>query len=452
MNKNPEKREQFTLVAESGFGFAGGVMDAAGCWFQCLEKHRTMASLYNRDDSKEYWICCYPQSGGRPARASTSTEDPREAERILEKVKLLVALERMKDVPVPAKILARLEGLPGSTAAEPQPKKEKPDDLRAALRALVTRSAAGNVRAALNNKLSQLRQFFGSSLINEIDPRKPEHRRHARRREPLKPSFKGTTLADITPDVLLTFLHEKKFGLASKRHYREIFHELFRVALVNGFYVPSNPYAPNPALELPSYKGTDGPIVVLTADDVARQYDAVTSDPKILFGCQIMIEGGFRLHEALALRRTSIAEDFSYISLLLPQPTSGQSTKLKTGERPVTVRPELECHLRRHLSMIETDWLIASPSGRRWNSNAFGDRLRELNRKAKLPWTTQDFRHTFATNRIREGWNLKTLAEEMGTSVVMLMEHYAGHIAPPVRAALKSHPGNEGNSTSSRLP
>lgn len=262
-------------------------------------------------------------------------------------------------------MLECLQGIPRSTATEPQSKKEKPEDLRADLRALVTRSATGNVRAALNNKLSQLRQFFGSTVIDEIDPRPPKHRRHARRREPLKPWFKGTTLADINPDLLLTFLNERKFGQSSKRHYREIFHELFRVALVNGFYVPTNPYAPNPALELPSYKGTDGPVTVLSADEVARQYDAVTSDSKILFGCQVMIEGGFRLHEALALRCVCIAEDFSYIRLLLPQPTTGHSTKLKTGERSVTVRPELECHLRRHLSMIKTDRLIASPAGQR---------------------------------------------------------------------------------------
>lgn len=407
-----------------------------------------MASLYKRDDSKELWLSCYPQPGSRLVRASTATEDRREAERILAKVELLIALERLKDVPVPEKILARLEGLPRSANTEPESNKEKPQNLRPALRAFVTRSAAGNVHAALNNKLSQLRQFFGSALIDEIDPRPPEHRRHARRREPLEPWFKGTTLADITPDVLLTFLHERKYGQSSKRHYREIFHELFRVAMVNGLYVPANPYAPNPASELPSYKGTNAPITVLSEEDVARQYDAVASDPKILFGCRVMIEGGFRLHETLALRRTSIAEDFSYIQLLLPQPTSARSTKLKTGERPVTVRHELECHLRRFLPTVQTDWLIASPTGQRWNSNAFADRLREFNRKAKLPWTTQDFRHTFATNRIREGWNLKTLADEMGTSIAMLMEHYAGYIAPPVQSALKSSLRNSGNSAS----
>lgn len=61
-----------------------------------------------------------------------------------------------------------------------------------------------------------------------------------------------------------------------------------------------------------------------------------------------------------------------------------------------------------------------------------------MNRAAGLPWTTQDFRHTFATARIKEGWNLKTLADEMGTSIQMLMTHYAGYIAPPVHAALAS--------------
>lgn len=400
-----------------------------------------MAAIYDRKDSKKLWIVCYPQTGESPERASTKTEDWAEAERIREKVELLVALERFKDVPVPETILARFTGLPCVTKAEPSPepapKNEDVQNLLPALRALITRSAACNVPRYLNNKLSQLRQFFGAALIDEIDPRPPEHRRYARRREPLEPWFTGTNLAEITPDVLLTFLQDKGYGRCSRRHYREIFHELFRVAMVNGIYVPPNPYAPNPALELPSYKGKDSPITVLSEEEVDRQYRAVASEPKILFGCQVMIEGGFRLHEALALRRSSIAADFSYIQLLLPQPTSPRSTTLKTGERPVTVRPELECHLRSFLPTVE-DWLIASPKGKRWSSEAFADRLRELNRKAKLPWTTQDFRHTFATNRIREGWNLKTLADEMGTSIAMLMEHYAGYIAPPVRAALAS--------------
>lgn len=394
-----------------------------------------MASLYPRTDSKEFWIACYPKPG-KLVRVSSGTEDRRLAERTLRKVELLLELERMQDVPVPEKILSQLEGIPRSTPIEPAPENDEGVALLSALRAYVTRAAAGNVHASLNNKLSQLRQFFGSELIDLIDPRPLEHRRHKRRREPIKPWFKGTSLSDITPDALLKFLLDRNYGTSMKRHYRELFHDLFRVALVNGLYVPANQYAPNPAAELPCYKGTDNPIVVLSNEQVSAQYAAVAGNPKILFGCQIMIEGGFRLHECLALKRQHITADLSQIRLLSPRPAASHGTKLKTGQRSVTVRPELAVHLRRNLPAITGEWLVPSGSGGAWNSNGFGDALRDLNRAAGLPWTTQDFRHTFATNRIAEGWNLKTLADEMGTSVAMLMEHYAGYIAPPVRAAL----------------
>lgn len=404
-----------------------------------------MASIYTRDDSQELWLSCYPQPS-KLVRATLGTDDPKVAEQIRQKVELLIKLERLGDVRVPEKVLAAFAGLPMSprteapakAEAEPPAKEENPGALLAALKAYVTRSATGNVHASLNNKLSQLRQFFGSALVDTIDPRPIDHRRHARRRDESEPWFAGNSLAEITPDALLSFLHDRNYGRSSRRHYRELFHDLFRVAMVNGLYVPSNPYAPNPASELPSYKGTDEPIVVLDESEIERQYSIVARDPKLLFGCQVMIEGGFRLHEALSLKRRSIAEDYSHIRLLLPRPASSRATKLKTGERTVTVRPELAEHLRRFLSRPTGDWLIPAPSGVAWSSNAFGDALRKLNRASGVTWTTQDFRHTFATARIKEGWNLKTLAEEMGTSVQMLMEHYAGYIAPPVHAARSS--------------
>ena len=67
-------------------------------------------------------------------------------------------------------------------------------------------------------------------------------------------------------------------------------------------------------------------------------------------------------------------------------------------------------------------------------TDAFGTSLRALNRAANLTWTTQVFRHTFATRRIAENWNLKSLAQEMGTSVTMLMAYYSGHFDPPILA------------------
>jgi integrase len=299
-------------------------------------------------------------------------------------------------------------------------------------------SAVANVPQATADKISRLRQFFGSALVNSLDPRPPEKLKHARKRVtlPLK-GIAPTSLSEITPVLILKFLLMKKYGLASKRHYRELFHGLFDCALKSGIYQPPNPYAPNPADDLPSFNGRDKPIIVLTDSEVATQYAAVAADPLVLFGCQLMLEGGFRLHEILALRRCDLAVE-GKIRLILPEIINDVGTGLKTGERTVTARNILRSLIRQYLDSNRgsaTDWIFQSPTGLRMTTDAFGTSLRTLNRVAKLKWTTQHFRHTFATQRIAEGWNLKTLAQEMGTSVTMLMAYYSGHIDPPILAA-----------------
>ncbi len=295
------------------------------------EKHRIMASLYHRKDSKELWLACYPSRAACWCVRARRTEDPREAGRILEKVKLMIALERLKDVPVPEKFLARFEGLPRLMTIESAPKKKNRITLLLRYAPSSRVAPAGNVHAALNNKLSQLRQFFGSALIDEIDParRKPPS---SRRREPLEPCSKDEWMT-LLRTLLLTFLHERNTDRAASGTTGN-FHELFRVALVNGFYVPANPYAPNPASELPSYKGTDAPITVLSEEEVEWQYAAVASDPKILFGCQIMIEGGFRLHEALALRRASVARTSPISGCFCRSRLPGVALNSKLGNGP----------------------------------------------------------------------------------------------------------------------
>lgn len=192
---------------------------------------------------------------------------------------------------------------PTAPSVERVPSSQKKGDVREAVRAYLIRSAASNVRQALNDKISRLRQFFGSDFLDEVDPRPAEHRRHAKKRDKIPPWFSGRHLSEITPDLLLSFLVSRNYGRSSKRHFREVFHGLFRSALVNGIHVPANPYAPNPADELPGYVGRDKPVTVLSADDITAQYRTVASDRQILFGCQLMIEAGFRLHEILALRR-----------------------------------------------------------------------------------------------------------------------------------------------------
>ena len=407
-----------------------------------------MASIYKRPDSGLYWLSCYPKQGGALMRVGLGTGDRSQAEAIQKKVELLVGIERLGGVPIPPSLLShfgsvsappvegeateRTNGHKKKTTVSP-PKNE----LREAIRSSLVRSATTNVASELNDKIYRLRTFFGSKLIAELDPRPEEHRRHARKRT-VKAWFTGTTLAEITPDTILSFFLDHKYSRSNKRHFREVFHGLFKYALVNGLYRPDNPYAPNPAAQIPSFSGRDEEITILSDAQVEKQYEVAAPDRQVLFGCRLMIEAGFRCHEILSLRRQNIAPDCSRIGLTMPERLHHLDTGLKTGERPVTVRAILRPFIADYLAELKTDWLFVSPREKRLSTNAFGDALRQMNRAAGLPWTTQDFRHTFATARIKEGWNLKTLADEMGTSIQMLMTHYAGYIAPPVHAALAS--------------
>ncbi len=74
-------------------------------------------------------------------------------------------------------------------------------------------------------------------------------------------------------------------------------------------------------------------------------------------------------------------------------------------------------------------WLFTSPKGRRWDPDNFSARYRVVMRKAGLPWTLLDLRHTFATHLIRKpGMTFAKLSALMGNSPEICRRHYA-HIA-----------------------
>ncbi len=405
-----------------------------------------MASLYRRPETKHFSVAFYPKPGAKVVRASLGTDDTVLAEKATRKVELLCELEKFADVTLPVKILAVFslassQVLPTATTAAAPPVESEASrvggSVEEAIRAYLISAVATNVPHAQADKISRLRQFFGSEFINSLDPRPPEQLKHARKGKVILPWFEGSDLSGINKITILKFLLEKKYGLSSKRHYREMFHQLFTIALQSGIYRPPNPYCVNPADDLPGFTGRDEPIVVLLIEEVATQYGVVAGDSLLLFGVRVMIEAGLRLHELLALRRCDLAQE-GKIRLLIPRNTTANATLLKTGERTITVREVLRPIIRRFLNgnpPSDSSWCFQSPDGTRMTTDEFGAALRDLNRAAGLSWTSQDFRHTFATERIRDNWNLKTLADEMGTSIAMLMQHYAGYIAPPMLAA-----------------
>ncbi len=433
-----------------------------------------MASIYQRPDSQNYHLSCYPRPGAKLVRASLGTENQAEAEKVARTVELLIELEKYSDTKVPVKVLDSLPGVRSMVGScteavvvnsgnEPIIDSKEVSapkcSINKAIRSMIIRSMAATTYHATNDKVSKFRQFFGPDRINAIDPRPEDILSRRRKVKEPKPWYQekdeegmvkdkdakrtyypDDNLSDITAEEIVNFFIFRGYGRSSKRHYRELFHELFQVALKTGIYVPENPYAANPADELPCFKGSDEPITVLTHDDEEKQYAAVKGNPIVTFGCQLMLEGGFRLHEILALQRSDLDLQRGKICLRMPKKERINSTGLKTGERTVTIRRPLRQMIEEYFELSSgsgnsNEWIFLSSPDERMQSDEFGRLLKEFNSAAGLSWTTQDFRHTFATNRIAEGWNMKVIAQEMGTSIYMLMEHYAGYIEPPVLAS-----------------
>ena len=166
-----------------------------------------------------------------------------------------------------------------------------------------------------------------------------------------------------------------------------------------------------------------------------------------------MLGTGMRLHEALSVRPSDVLLDRSYLRLLknnrsnalavpTEEPKKARST-LKRGERTIAIDADLLPFLKAHIERISSEgfnWLVPSPTGLRWTSNAFGKSLREIVLPANLDITAQHFRSTYATRRIAEGWPLRVLARQMGTSVKMLELHYGGYIPPEALKYLRREP------------
>lgn len=113
--------------------------------------------------------------------------------------------------------------------------------VKEAIQAYLVRSVASNVHHTQSDKVSRLRQFFGSELVEALDPRTPETKNRIRKKKLIKPWFKGTALDEITADLILRFMVEKKYSLTTKRHYREAFHQLFQIALKSGIHPLNSP-------------------------------------------------------------------------------------------------------------------------------------------------------------------------------------------------------------------
>jgi integrase len=395
-----------------------------------------MAAKYLR--RRTWWVRFYDPRTKELVRGSLETSDSAKAELLRQRVELEAALlePRFQAAEVPSKIRQLIGGaieppMPATpVVAEAVLKPPAPARARVpisdALKAYFNFIGVENSSHHVAGKLSMMRRFFGSTLVTEISGRKP-----ARKSSPLTGAFGGGFLDEITVSVVQDFMSRLEVSRKTKRHYREFFHHFFEFCIKRELYRPTNWHSPNPIASLPSYVTRNRRIVFLSYEQVERQLRLLEPFPTLQIAVAVMIYAGLRRAETLWLTRDAISADFSYLSIINRTDDEREiESSLKTGERTVTVLPALKKMLVDYTSRHHGQWLIPAPRGGQWDGSGFAKKLRAVNRAAGLAWTCLHYRHTYATQRAADGWPLFRIAREMGNSVSVVEEYYAGFIRP----------------------
>ncbi|CAN5362292.1 hypothetical protein BH09VER1_BH09VER1_53310 [soil metagenome] len=398
-----------------------------------------MASIYFREKRGTglWWIKARSAHSRALVRASLQTPDPAMAALIRKRIALELELRRPEyaNLPIPQSLLSELELEPPAPVGEngepevtvtPVTELPQPNALpiAEAVSAYYRHCAEENSKGWLKNKISYLRAFFGSAMVDAITKLQSKQR--------VRGYFKGRMLGEMTGVVMKEFLDGKDIGKKTKRHYREMFHDFFAVLMRYGLYTPVNLVYPNPVVALPSYLETSRHrIIFLNGEQTEEQYRTLAGKPALDAAVRIMIGAGLRRAECLWLNKEAFAPDLSYMSVVNREDEdSDTESSLKTGSRPVTIIPALREFLQTYLPQLKSEWLVPSPTGMRWDKDNFSRALRKVNQAAKLSWTCNQYRHTFATSRARDGWSLFRIAKEMGNSQAIVERYYAAFVRP----------------------
>lgn len=411
------------------------------------EESTRMAAKFIR--KLTWWVRFYHPATKALVRESLNTHDEARAELLRQRIELEVQLQepRFQMAPLPdplQKILGGrvhlgegdlfsrpIETAPAASANPqfpPQATMQRRVPIKEAVKDYIAFIRAENAAHHASTKVSMLRRFLGSKVMAElIGKNQPEKGKGAT----LHPAyFKGEFVDELSSTLIQRFIESLDISVKTKRHYREMFHHLFEYCLKFGLYQPTNWHYPNPIAALPSYLVRNQRIVFLTEAQVEEQLKVLEPFPEMRVAAAIMIYAGLRRAEMIWLTRDSIAKDLSFLSVINQADEEGVESSLKTGERAVTILPPLRAILEPHLKDLKSKWVVPFQGKRRWDGNALGRKLRLTNKDAGLDWNCLHFRHTYATQRARDGWSLFRIAKEMGNSVAVVEQYYAGFIRP----------------------
>ncbi len=146
----------------------------------------------------------------------------------------------------------------------------------------------------------------------------------------------------------------------------------------------------------------------------------VALETKPLFKAMVatLIYAGLRREELLWLTHSDInlSHGPNGVIHVRAKTVGEKSWQPKTGvNRVIPISSDLLEHLDAYRPRIVPGrWYFPSPQGRLWNPDNFSSDLRDINKKAGLPWTCLDYRHTFGSTLVQRGVSLYKIATLMG--------------------------------------
>lgn len=298
-----------------------------------------MASIYR--NGTLYWLKLRHPVDGKERRISLQTGSRSLAELLKRKWEAGVEFYRpeIQGISFPKSLQAMVPAHwdPGSGSAQAVPNSGKP--LGTLLQEFITWCRSANDPKHASSKAAIVRAAFGEEVLEGGTPDGPlavTHLQHLTSAQVLafveaRPGRKGEKLAD-----------------SSKRHYKELFDQLWNYALRDGCVVPANLAYPNPMVFLPGWGKDAHEIIFLTGTEIDEQLAVLQPFPTLHAAAATMIYAGVRRSEGLWLTQESIKQtkDERYLSVRkVSDGNTRQSLKTQGSIRPVTLVAILDAHV-----------------------------------------------------------------------------------------------------------
>jgi integrase len=209
----------------------------------------------------------------------------------------------------------------------------------------------------------------------------------------------------LTPDLVESYLEQCSVG--RRNGAVQLLKRVYNWGIKRG-RIKSNPIM---AVEKPAQGRRKNYVTSATFKKMIKNSDELFSD--LLTFCW---NTGCRPQEAWKIKTAYIQEEFN--RCVIPK----SETKRNKGDRVIY------CNAAAWAIVVKlsgnSDFLFVNRNGKSWNKDNVSSRMEVLAKKLDKRYALYDIRHTWITNRVKEGMDIHMIAKLAGTSIAMIERFY----------------------------